>query len=224
MICSLLILSSDGYSDCWEVFFGQLKEHWQDCYFRTYLVTEKKKCSYCETINIDNPSWSFRFKEALKQLDTRYVLIMLEDYFIRAKVDQDRIDETFDLFDSKTITFDFEKEYATTLPTDKVGWGLKPNKAIYLNCTQAGIWNRELLIDRLDEDSHPQKWETTNIDSPYNHYVNKADYIIDYGYRQQRTGWGVVRGQWSPECVEWLKTTKYKVNIEERGIFDGKLY
>jgi hypothetical protein len=154
-----------------------------------------------KTININNECWTVRFKEALKQIDSPYVLIMLEDFFIRSKVNQDKIDTCF--FDSDTITFNFEKDYRDSIKG--TNWNLQYNNQIYLNSCQAGIWDRLKLIDRLQEDMNAWQWECTNINSPFKHYINNGDTIIDYGYTHDRKGFGVTRGKWSKECMEFLK-------------------
>jgi len=217
MNVSILVLSCDSYEDCWEPFFKYKNKYWTDCKYDTYLVTETKTCKHAKTININNECWTVRFKEALKQIDSPYVLIMLEDFFIRSKVNQDKIDTCF--FDNDTITFNFEKDYRDSIKG--TNWNLQYNNQIYLNSCQAGIWDRLKLIDRLQEDMNAWQWECTNINSPFKHYINNGDTIIDYGYTHDRKGFGVTRGKWSKECMEFLKDDN--IDFDKRGVFDGEL-
>ena len=49
--------------------------------------------------------------------------------------------------------------------------------------------------------------ETTVINSPYIHFINNQDYIIDIGYRHQplSIGWGITRGKIAKECIAFLE-------------------
>ena len=42
------------------------------------------------------------------------------------------------------------------------------------------------------------------IDSPYIHFINNGDLIIDIG-KTCDMNWGIVRGKVSQECIEFLK-------------------
>lgn len=206
---SLVVLSSDGYSKYWDWFFTLKKKYWADCPYDTYLVTESKKTRKAKTINIDSDIWTKRFREALKEIPSDYVIVLLEDYFIRSKVDQTRIAEIFEFFSHNIniAVFNFEENYR---PADESiynlpGWKQQKNKQIYLNSTQPSIWNKELLLSRLKEDQNPWEWELTRVESPYDHLINTSTQIIDNGYRFGQP-FGIVKGEMCEECEAFLRT------------------
>lgn len=200
----LVVLSCDKYEPCWKPFFTLLEKYYPN-HPEPVLITETKKCPYCETINVNSDIWTERFREGLKQIEDKEVLIMLDDFFIRKPVDEERINS---IEIANTIAcYNFEIEYREPYVSIDTGWDVQKNNQIYLNSCQPSIWNREVLINRLDTKQTAQEWETTVINSPYTHLINNKDYIIDIGYRHQdlSIGWGITRGKLSKECYEFLK-------------------
>lgn len=200
----LLILSCDKYEPCWKPFFTLLEKYYPH-HPKCFLVTETKNCPYCKTINVDTPIWTNRFLKALRQIDDEEILVMLDDFFIRKPVDEERINNI--QFTDDIICYNFEiniREPALRLRE----WDIQKNNQIYLNSCQPTLWNKKLLMQRLYNDLNPQEWETLIIDSPYIHMINNKDYIIDIGYRWQdlSIGWGITRGKITKECIEFLES------------------
>ena len=200
----LVVLSCDKYEPCWKPFFALLEKYYPH-HPDVVLITETKKCPYCETINVNSDIWTERFRLGLRQIDDKQVLVMLDDFFIRQPVDEERINSI--KIDDNTACYNFELEYREPYVRFDNGWDGQKNNQVYLNSCQPSIWNREVLIDRLNTKQSPQEWETTIINSPYLHYINNKDFIIDIGYRHQdlSIGWGITRGKLAKECYEFLK-------------------
>jgi len=203
-----VILSCDAYKDYWKYFFACAKKY--GLYDNNmYLVTETEQCKECETININSPIWTKRFREALSQLETSHLLVMLEDYFIRQPVDNDRISDCFKhmyfgLLDP--IVWNFEKNYRDAYHKFcPDGWARQKDRQVYLNSTQPSIWHRERLISRLIKDQTPWEWELTVVNSHYDHYINTSDYIIDVGYEHGKP-FGVTQGKLTKECESFFKS------------------
>ncbi len=200
----IVVMSCDKYKMCWKPFFTLLNKYWKN-HPTALLVCETEKCQFCETINISSNIWTERLRKALENIEDEEILLMLDDFFIRRPVDVDRINKI--KLSENTICYNFEKEYRE--PALKLKeWDIQKNNQVYLNSCQPSIWNKEKLIERLQEDKNPQEWETTKIDSPYIHFINNQDYIIDIGYRHQplNIGWGITRGKLTQECKEFLES------------------
>ena len=160
-----LILSCDKYSSLWELFFHFYEKYYPD-HPETFLVCESLECPYCETLNISSQVWSVRFREALAALDDDQVLVLLDDFFIRKRVDSKRIEKL--RFTDDIISYNFELSWRK--PALKLKeWDVQFNNQIYLNSCQPTLWDRMKLIERLDGEWTPQEWETLKIDSPYIH-------------------------------------------------------
>ena len=200
----ILVLSCDKYEPCWTPFFKLLDKYWE-CHPKVYLVTETKKCEYCETINVDSDIWSKRFLEALRKIKNEYVLVMLDDFFIRDYVDVDRINDIE--FTDDIICYNFELEYREPRER-KEGWDIQKNNQVYLTSTQPSLWDRKKLMGLICDDMSPWDFELQVVDSPYNFYINNQDFIIDIGYRHQdlSIGWGITRSCLSQECKDFLES------------------
>ena len=199
----IVVLSCDKYEPCWKPFFTLLEKYYPK-HPECYLITETKKCPYCKTININSDIWSERFREGLKKIKDNEVLVMLDDFFIRQPVDVERIKKIEMTED--TACYNFELEYRT--PILRLNeWDIQGNNQYYLNSCQPSLWNKKVLIDRLSRNQNAQEWEVVKVDSPYIHFINNKDYIIDVGYRHQdlSIGWGITRGKIAKECMEFLE-------------------
>lgn len=102
--CSLLINTCDNYEDTWIPFFSLLSNYWGECPYSIYLNTEEKNISYnnldIEVINHSkNMQWSDRLIDSLKKIKTKYVILMLDDFFINADVNQDKLDQCINWMD-----------------------------------------------------------------------------------------------------------------------------
>src|SRR5438270_12060517 len=83
--CSVLVLSCDSYSDLWRPFFTLFWRHWPDCPLDVYLGTNSTRYEDARVCSLNagrGEPWSKRLRYFLNQMDSRYVLIMLEDFFL----------------------------------------------------------------------------------------------------------------------------------------------
>ena len=185
MEVSLLILSCDNYSDLWEPFFKLKNKYWKDCKYKTYITTETKDCKYATALKHNYPieQWTTRLKKSLEEIDTKYVLIMDGDFFIRDYVDQSRIDYALSHFNDNTAFFNFEQEYDNYNIECGLEGFKKRGKGICKISCQAGLWDREKLIKLLNISCSPWEWERLNIARDYDYYINSGELIINYGYK-----------------------------------------
>lgn len=212
----ILIMSCDKYDDCWQPFSTLYNKYFSNNY-KTYIVTETKDCEYFDTIK-KTGAWTKRLREALQDLDSDYVLLMLDDYFIRNKVDNERIEYALNNFEDNTAWFNFEKAYdLNDTPSQYKGFKKRNNGICKTSC-QAGIWNREKLIELLNVNCSPWEWERLNISLDYDYYINSEDYIIDYGFKVG--DFSIVGGKWSEEIVPFFEKENIKIDYNKRGFMD----
>jgi hypothetical protein len=215
----VLIMSCDSYNDTWLPFSILYNKYFPNNY-KTYIVTETKTCPYFDTIK-KTGAWTKRLKEALQELDSEYVLLMLDDYFIHSKVDIKRIEQCLnDIKLTNAIVYNFEFKYRQCVELNN-RYDIQLNNQHYLNSTQPSIWNRQRLIERLDKEQTAQEWELTKIDSEYIHLINNTnEKIIDIGYDLSHKPWGIVQGKWSRETKELFDREMIKIDYEKRGYFN----
>src|SRR5574344_1051886 len=141
----VLIMSSDGYNDTWLPFSILYNKYFPNNY-KTYIVTETKTCPYFDTIK-KTGAWTKRLREALQELDSDYVLLMLDDYFIHEPVNVGRIESSLNILKyiegsfEKPIVYNFELKYRKCMDMP-FSFDIQLNNQVYLNSTQPSIWNR----------------------------------------------------------------------------------
>ena len=84
--CAVLVHSCDKYSEAWELFFSLFFRAWKECPFQVYLSTEYNSFDNykVKTINTGEGSWTRRLHKAVDSIDSQYIIILLEDFFLQA--------------------------------------------------------------------------------------------------------------------------------------------
>ncbi len=111
---SLLLVSCDKYMDIVSVFEQSAVKYWPGCPFKKYLLTESRDCRAEGDANAVTPrffdevlmagrgkSWSDCLLYAVRQIPTRHVLVMLDDFILSAPVDGGKIDAAFRVVQDK---------------------------------------------------------------------------------------------------------------------------
>lgn len=150
--CTVLVCSCDKYADLLGPFITLFHKYWQDCPFNVVLVTETDPGidGFDRIIACGSGlNWASRLEKALGEVDTPYVLMLCDDYYLSEKVDTTRIlallsqAESMDAANLRMIP-----NPPTKANNSKPSCGglLEYKKdTAYCIATQAGFWNREFL-------------------------------------------------------------------------------
>lgn len=96
-----LIFSCDKFSDLWDGNLKMFRKNWPDRDFKTYIVTDKPTNYTFSDVKIiaagADLEWSDRLKYALQFVETDYVFVTLDDYFLIKSVDNQRMESLVDL-------------------------------------------------------------------------------------------------------------------------------
>lgn len=96
-----LIFSCDKFSDLWESNLKLFRTNWPDRDFETFIVTDKPSDKCFSDVKIiaagDDKEWSERLKYALQYVNTNYVFVTLDDYFLIEKVDNSKMENYLNL-------------------------------------------------------------------------------------------------------------------------------
>ncbi len=82
--CSILVVSCDRYRDLWAPFFTLFQRYWPDCDMPVYLGANFVQAEFAGVRTLkagDDESWSKGLRFFLENIQTEYVLLMLEDFF-----------------------------------------------------------------------------------------------------------------------------------------------
>jgi hypothetical protein len=86
----ILVISSDKYHDLWDPFFDCLEKNWVDCPFDIYLgsnsIIPHEKFKHHVILSGIDKDWSTSAKLIINQIPKKYLLVIMEDFFIISKV------------------------------------------------------------------------------------------------------------------------------------------
>jgi len=235
--CAVLINSCDGYQDLWYPFFSLFYRFWPNCRYRVFLNAEHiPLVDGFPEVEVKNQKesepipWGKRMRECLEEIEENYVIILLDDFFLRKAVDSDKIAKCLDWLDSdpSTAVFYFQdtsEAFRREFIDDGRYSGFETAKkgAHYLMNLQAAVWRKSDLLNSLHDYDTP--WTFEVLASRYYSGMQKFRYlkpeeprIIDYGF--QMKGMGVFRGKWVESDVKPLfEQNGIQVDLSKRGIY-----
>ncbi len=231
-LCSVLVSSCDKHQDAWKPFFVLFEKHWRNCPYKVYLNTES--LCYDEsnisvtTLNCNKPcSWSSRLKNALKKIDTKYIIFLLEDFFFLDRVNQTAINNYIQIMEKNpkipVIDFEYGDNSKNIASLSEYNNLYKRNlKSMYfLNC-QAAIWRRKDLIRFLSPYENAWQFEifgteraklykkdflylSENSENPFCYNVNWT------------TGYGLQRGKWLTSNIQLFNDNNIRIDFNNLG-------
>ncbi len=232
---TVLVCSCDAYEDLWDPFFTLLKKYWPSFDLHIIFNTESKSVSF-DGLNIEcvhSPSekrYGKRMLNALSRVKTKYVLLMLDDFFLRKPVNHQTIDQVISWLDADDNIAYFNCESKATYTDYELdrfpGFkGIPPANDYTLNM-QAAIWRTEILKGFWLPDVSPWEWETLcNVlclrEPRYKFYCadHPQNAFLDYGHYACGDIWGVYRGKWIIEDVGPLfEKENINVDFSIRGV------
>ena len=229
---AIVVNSCDSYADLWPPFFALLKKYWPGVgKYPLVLNTETKTFSW-PGLDVRPPAgrpapdgerWSARLKRCLKGIDTEFVLLLLEDFFLEEPVDEARLLRCVEWMtqDKRIRNFSFvpspwREEGGGIYP----GFVLRPRKALYRVNLQAGLWRRQSLLSLLR--AHESPWDFENYGT-FRQSYRKGDYYIAqknqpqvFTYNWQQGG-AIHRGKWTPGVEALLEKNGIKIDFSRRG-------
>lgn len=237
---TIVVNSCDSYEDLWYPFFTLLKKYWKPLNERIVLNTESKNYQF-DGLNIEcfhpsskNSPYGKRMLEVLEKISTPYVLMLLDDFFLRKPVDINQIysiinwmdkDENIAYFNCDNTPVYYEEWEKDKYP----GYHRIPYGNIYTLNMQAAIWRTSKLKKywsvNSEGDISPWEWELyTNLIAASN-YNDKFYCVSKYGnvfydYAYNYNGMGVYRGKWvKNDVVPFFKNEGITVDYSKRGFF-----
>lgn len=229
--CTIIVNSCDKYEEAWYPFFELLKKFWPNRKADIILNTEKKQYRHegltvCCVNYSGVGEWSDRLIHVLKAVDSRYVILLLEDFFLQGYVDQKEIDyciscmkknENIAVFYFKHITGHDEpssvyKQYNK----------MDVHKKYIINC-QAALWEKSALLEFLVQGESPWKMEeeghlrleTTKefYCSKMGTYKNSSQDVFNYLWAAE-TGYGICKSKWLWNNKYLFRKYNIKVNYK----------
>lgn len=225
---TIVVVSYDGYCDMWPDFFKLKKINWPDCPYETVLSNNTKSFidDSVRVINCGSEAvWSTRTRTALKDINSKYICFILEDYFISSKVETSNFKKAIDLMEKEELLY-YKLTTFSKLNTPKYK---QINYLQVIDSTlkygvslQAAIWNREHFLSLIgDGDYNPWRFEVDRLNDD-----SSCDNLL--GVYDNRNILNIchmaVQGKYLPSAIKEMRKKGYEINVTTRGIMSNKEY
>lgn len=238
---TFVISSCDKYEDAWHPFFELLHLYGVDPAYPMVLNTETKQYTSphfnVRVINTTGKAtWSQRMRNVLRQIDTPFVFLLLEDYFLKAPFGAERFERALaymrehpdvaflDIapwYSSSKEESDAHQANHTDTPDD---FHERHNPKFNI-CVVPSIYRREAFLDLLRD--HEDVWQyeyyagirAEKAGLKVVRYNTHTPTIYEYDFHVW-SGMGITRGQWLPGNVEFFAQRGISVNFDRLGILD----
>lgn len=245
---TILVNSCDKYDDLWPPFFELMWKYWPDRKWEVILNTESKRYRHANHPEFDiktfapfekdnkNHTWAKRLLWHLDRIETEFVLLLLDDFFIQNYVDQSRLDLIVNWISQDNniacfYTFPYKGGYIKS--DEYEGFVSLTNEGQFrVNC-QAAIWRKSILQELLNADWSPWEFEELGSrkaqNSPYKFYcplqntneTNIDELIIPYSL-YLTWGYGVWHGKWLFKNRELFDKNGIAADFSKRESFTSK--
>lgn len=166
---TMFIHSCDKFSDLWDGHVKLLEENWGDRNIPTYILTDKENERNYENVTVisagEGKELSERTAEGLKYVETEYVFVTLDDYFLIEPVSSEEIGKLLDMMETEKI--DYIRLFYRPKPSrkDKIK-GRKNMYRVNINNVYAvnmyaGIWRKSFLESTIREPKNAWQYEVS---------------------------------------------------------------
>lgn len=221
----MFIPSCDKYHDLWKPFFTLFFKYWKDCPFPIYLCSNKIKYpdSRVKTILVGQDlSWASNCKKCLEKINTKYIILLQEDFLLLKDVNTQKIIELATYMEKR------EAACMRLYPSPPPNKTLADNREIgeivkgadYRVSLQAAIWNKNIFYTLLENGESPWDFESYGsirsnlLDAPFLSIIDlpKSLRPIDY------FSTAVVQGQWIRQAVKICEKERILIDRRKRKV------
>lgn len=148
---AFLVVSCDRYSDLWAPFFKMMRKMWPDCPYRQYLMTNEKDFVFDGvTVIKTGPDidYSSQVRRAVEQIESRWLILWLEDCIISRPVDTARLDQIVSAACAVEAGYlKLSDDYPLSYDADPVsGMGPIPKNVRYRSAVGLSLYRRDVLF------------------------------------------------------------------------------
>ena len=211
---SLIYCTCDKYESLWAIFFYLWKKYWPSFASQVIFNSESKEFSYSD-INFLRPSfskhdltWSERLYECLEAVQSPYVIITLDDFYLKSPVDVDTLQFCVNQMDRdeniKLFTFASQPGNNKACEFSEC-FEERARFATYRINAQIGLWRVSYLRSIIRKSENPWEFELNgsfrSCFYPGKLYSLKksAPLVFDYDW-----GFLIIRGKLNREVANYF--------------------
>ena len=220
--CGILVLSSDHYRDLWGIFFNEFQRRWPCCGYTVYLGSNTYSESGVENVTVilsgEDHDWSTSFQKILEQIEETYLLVLLEDLILVEDVDEETIQNEFQLMKEKHLHhIQFTNQLKGDSWCDEQHMFIDKKAPYRVNV--CGFWKKQTLQNLLICGESP--WNFEIMGSYRSAYMDGFVRSKKYPLKLINL---VEKGQFLPASMRFLKNQSSEVLPSERPSLSGLSY
>ena len=216
---SILVMSCDLYADAWPVFFECFQKYWMDCPYPVYLGSNQKHFNHpnVHTVMVGpDMNWAHSAQKMVEAIDSEYVLIFLEDFFLTRPVDSQQVATLF------RALVDLDGAYLRLKPFPRPDHivsaypdlGLIEPGAPYRVALQAAIWKKQVFLRLLKPGETP--WQMELRGTVRSEGLPEAFYSVWKSAIHYQAG--ITLGKWTPSALRLLQRHNITPDLSVRPV------
>ena len=221
---AICVLSCDPYSDLWQPFFTLFWRYWPDCPFPVYLTSNTREYAdpRVKTILVgaELRDWSGSLARTLQQVESRYVLLTLEDFFFQYPVPVELLNDAVSGFvrlNGRMLRLTPRPGPDQPVAGQTLFGGVLPGSP-YRVSAQAALWRRDELQWLLREGESIWEFELAGSKRSAQHpegYFAATSPLLPYRHH------GVERGKWFPWAARRFGAMNIGCDFQRRPVMSA---
>lgn len=205
----VVVATCDKNSWLLNTFFHFFDKFWSDCPFRKEIITETKPDNFPNTFvfQAGKLAWSDMMIKYLKERQSIWIILLLEDYLLRSPVDMNRIAQVLSVLDEDVgcVRLNERDKYAEGYSriASQTGFREYPLCAPYSLSLQASIWKCSYLLGLLEEGESP--WQTEKRGSMRTGQFEQRVLWVNEPILDYELGGCLKKGTMIPKMEKWIR-------------------
>ena len=233
--CAFLMSSCDSYCDTWDMFYRLVDKYWPDCSLPMYLNTETirysppglLKLTICNTKQCI--PWGERMIRVLDMIPEKYILLVLDDFFLQAPVNERVIDSLVDLMENDKSIGSFQLKASRWIQEGSSPVSVT-NELHYAPLTDGWythfvptIWRKETLRKWLRRHESIWGFELYGSHRASRWHYKERVFVVNspviYDYVWVEGCSAIVNGKWIDSSVidEFVRKNRINIDLDKRG-------
>ena len=216
---TIVVDSFDGYSDLWPSFFSVFERNWSDCPYQVKLVSNNKTYNGIDTICTGTETcWSKRTYKAINQIQSEYVLLLLEDYLLGEIVNNAQFSEAIVYMQENNAKY----LRLTNIPNSRFSNGEKffplyADEEYAINL-QAAIWRTDFLLESLKKyPGNAWEFEIGFLRETVGSTHEPLKKCFGMSKDPLHIHNGVLKGKWFPKEITYFSKQGIDIQWQKRG-------
>ena len=211
----IIYMSCDKYSDLWIEYFRLFRRNWPECPFKIYVLTNTTGPSIegVEKLEVGKDiTWSDNLLAALERVGHRYVLLLLDDFFLVDRVPGEWVAERIRWAVENDVNC-LRLSPGHPKPVEKCDHniGLIPKGAIYRTSVRFPLWKKETLRKVLKRGESAWDFELAGSyrSDEFDHFY--AIYSEPFKFANC-----IIKGRWDPRALRLVERHGVRLNLSTR--------